>query len=214
MYRDACALLDEARVKRQNRSINIPNRIQQALNATRTSELELKHAIMDKIRELLKKFDTSEEKYRSNTQVKIQNKMLGTTCMLVYGEKLYRKFLPEIKRYNKLLSVKQQMFYSAPRRGGKTEAMAQWAAAVMLVCPSARKLAIFSMSSRTSGKSGLLGNIADKMRELGLQKENTGANNKEIFELYTDGLKKTIAGYPGAVHRYRYVYSPSIGFQY
>ena len=214
MYRDACAALDEARLKRQSRSINIPNRIQQSLLEQRSSELERKHMVMDKIRALLKKFDVSDEKYRSNTQIKIQNKMLGTTCMLVYGEKLYRKFLPEIKRYNKLTTIKQQMFYSAPRRGGKTEALAQWAAAVMLVCPNARKLAIFSMSSRTSGKSGLLGNIADKMRELGLEKKITGVNNKEIFELYTDGLKKTIAGYPGAVHRYRYVYSPSIGFQY
>lgn len=200
MYRDLYETLDNARSKRMRMDTSMPTRVQQALQDVSKTELERRHQVMNNIRNLLAHFDKSDEKYRSSVQIRVHQKMLATICMLVYGEKLYRKHLPEIMRYNKFPSVRQQMFFSAPRRGGKTEALAQFVAAVMLGCPQAERLVIFSPSKRASGKSGLLGNIRKKLIELGLDEKKIIESNGEDVVIVVNGQQKRISGYPGAVH--------------
>jgi hypothetical protein len=100
--------------------------------------------------------------------------------------------------------LKQQVFYSAPRRAGKSEALAQWAAAALMAIPDAH-MCIFSIASRSAGKdSGLLGSIGTKLRFLGLQKKDIVTDNKENFYFTIDGNVRKMHGYPGAVHTYVY----------
>lgn len=63
------------------------------------------------------------------------------------------------------------------------------------------ELCIFSIASRSAGKeSGLLGNIANKMRFLGLRQNDISKDNKEDFFFNIGENLRKLHGYPGAVH--------------
>ncbi len=196
---DVCAALDEARNKRSIRYERVPTRLESFEINTKVSVLDRGHEIMDKMRMYLSRFDT-EKKFRGAAQIMIQDKMLASVCALVYGVDLLKKYETAIKEYNNFKSLKQQIFYSAPRRGGKTEALAQWGAAAAMSIPGL-ELCIFSIASRSAGKeSGLLGNIANKMRFLGLRQNDISKDNKEDFFFNIGEDLRKLHGYPGAVH--------------
>jgi hypothetical protein len=177
-----------------------PTRTEIALSRLSASPLDQKHLLMDNHRACLAKFDT-ERKYRSANQRMIQQKMSAALCPLVYGVDLCKKYEHAIKLYNNFPSLKQEVFYSAPRRGGKSEALAQWAAATAFCIPDV-EMCIFSIAKRSAGKSGLLGKIIDYLHELGLKKSDIKERGDEDFVFEINGNKRKIHAYPGSVHTY------------
>lgn len=198
MLDEACEVLDAARRKRNLVYEEIPTRVDMELENLGITELDMGHAIMDKIRSYLEMFDT-EKKYRGSNQIMIQQKMCGAVCAMVYGPNLVRKYERVIKEYNNVKSLKQQIFYSAPRRGGKTEALSQWGAAIMMAVPNA-DVCIFSASRRASGKQGLMGRIQRDLYTLGIKKtEDVTKDNDEDFFIKINGSERKVHGYPAAV---------------
>lgn len=204
--RELCVLADEQRAQRAVKYKETPTRYEKYLAKKNMSVLAHGHSVMDKIRMYLKRFDTK-KKFRGSNQILMQEKMLGAICALVYGPDVARKYELEIKQYNSLKSLKKRVFYSAPRRGGKSEGLGQYGAALGMVKDDL-EMCIFSIAKRSAGKeSGLLGNIANKMRQLGLKETEIIKDTEEHFYVLIDGNLRKFHGYPGAVHTYVvYVY--------
>jgi hypothetical protein len=199
--RELCVLADEQRAQRAVKYKETPTRYEKYLAKTNMSVLAHGHSVMDKIRMYLKRFDTK-KKFRGSNQILMQEKMLGAICALVYGPDVARKYELEIKQYNSLKSLKKRVFYSAPRRGGKSEGLGQYGAALGMVKDDL-EMCIFSIAKRSAGKeSGLLGNIANKMRQLGLKETEIIKDTEEHFYVLIDGNLRKFHGYPGAVHTY------------
>ena len=107
--------LDARRHKRARTFRSIPSRSEEAATFSRPKNpLERGHAIMDRIRALCSSFDTIKRR-RSYNQSRIQNRLSGSVCMLVYGSDMY-KYEKEIKKYNNFETIRQETATTMPRR--------------------------------------------------------------------------------------------------
>lgn len=124
------------------------------------------HATMDRIREYLQVFDekwgarTSERFERTRDQRLIHDVIIASVVRFVYGD-LYGPNEIKIRKYNRISKVHAAIAFSAPRRFGKSMAIAIIVAILFMAVPG-MEIIILAQGSRAAGKkAGMLGIIKE-----------------------------------------------------
>jgi hypothetical protein len=191
--------LDEDRASLQFKPI--PTRLEDMYHAFHKNPIEEGHAIFYAIRQKLSQLD-NEKYYRSKDQRLIQHRICGGLARFVYGPEL-RSHEIEVKNYNKFESLRQEIFLTAPRRGGKTQSIAQLCA-VLLLCVPHIEISAFAPSARAAGSdSGIMGHVKKiMMKNFGVTKF-AKHNEESLFYAPTDADVRKFHAYPGgATHKY------------
>lgn len=158
------------------------------------------HAIMDRVREYLEIFDekwgarTNERFERSRDQRIIHDTIIGAVAKFVYGD-LYGPNEILIRKYNRLPAVHAAIAFTAPRRVGKSMAIAIICAVLFMTVPG-MEIVILAQGSRAAGKkAGMLGLIKEILRE---------CFNFEKADFDTEDKENLIAFFPDrrAIHAY------------
>lgn len=132
--------------------------------ASEDADLLKCHAIMDYARECLLTFDekwgkaANERFERTRDQRTIHDIILGSLTKFVYGP-LFGPNETKIKKYNRIKQVHPAVAFSAPRRFGKSMAIAIICAILFVAIPN-MEIAIVAQGTRAANKkSGILGVI-------------------------------------------------------
>jgi len=185
--------LDE--IRRSKRYYSHATRLEEVEHGFHTNRIQQGHTAMQSMRDALAKIDT-DTFHRSKDQRLIQHRIMGGIARFVYGPELKAHEL-EIKQYNRFESLQQEIFLTAPRRGGKTQAIAQICAAMMVCLPNV-EIAAFAPSSRAAGgDTGLMGHVKRILETTyGIyQWERT--NEESLFYKKSDGDIRKFHAYPG-----------------
>ena len=160
-----------------------------------TSVLEKGHKTMNAIREKLSMLDT-ETYYRTADQVEIHHLMLAALSRRVYKDNIETNEV-EVLDYNGFVTLLHMIFISMPRRSGKTEAIIQMIAVLLLVIENFKVIAI-SPSFRAAGDdSGLLDGVKRILKQhFGVFKFEK--HNSEVLKIkFSDTDTRTLCSYPG-----------------
>jgi len=122
-----------------------------------SSGLEYGHRIFHLVNETFSRLDT-DGYYRSPMQRKIQLIICGGVSRFVYGKAMKNNEL-EIQDYNGFESIDRVIGLTMPRRGGKTESVAQAIAVFLLCIPRIKMIAIAPSIRAAGGDSGLIGHV-------------------------------------------------------
>lgn len=156
------------------------------------------HATMDRIREYLQIFDekwgarTGERFERTRDQRLIHETIIAAVARFVYGD-LYGPNELKIRKYNRIEKVHAAIAFSAPRRFGKSMAIAIIVAILFMAVPS-MEIIILAQGARTAGKkAGMLGLIKEIIKEC-----------FGVIKYDTDDKEHLIAFFPDkrAIHAY------------
>jgi len=156
----------------------------------RTSSMEECHKVMDNTRDSLNTFD------RSIQQQEMHEQMLQCVSKQIYGNNIY-EHEDEILRYNGFTSLRSDVIFTAWRRFGKTEAVAQFAAS-LLMNVSEIDISIFSTASRASDS------ISKRIKTLVKEHFNVDKkiiiqdNDESLILKYGPGDGRTLHAYPGS----------------
>ncbi len=178
----------------ERRARNKPRSLAQVyLNPVRVSKVKNGHQVMDRMRELLNRFK------RSAQQKEMHEYMLRCVIPQVYGDALV-DFETEILEYNNFTSVKQEILISAPRRFGKSWAVAMFAC-VCLLCIYGVEVSIFSSGSRASGGETGMSSIIRTMlvKDFGVEKFHKD-NQEHLYLKFAESDIRKLNAYPGSVH--------------
>jgi len=171
------------------------------IDCHRTSSLEECHMKMDNVRASLNTFE------RSIQQQEMHEQMLQCVSKQIYGNNIY-EHEDEILRYNGFTSLRSDVIFTAWRRFGKTEAVAQFAA-TLLINVSEIDISIFSTASRASDS------ISKRIKTLVKEHFNvdkkviTQDNDESLILKYGPGDGRTLHAYPGSRDTYVLFFSCS-----
>lgn len=163
----------------------------------KSSDIEAKHRKMDEMRGMLARFRRSEQ------QKKLHETMLRCIAPQVYGDSIYEHEL-EILEYNNFTSLNKETAISAPRRFGKSWAVAMFCCVVLLCMPKC-EISIFSSNARASGSEVGMSGIIRKflIEEFQVPSERFCKDNQEhIFLKFAENDIRKLNAYPGSVHTY------------
>ena len=137
-------------------------RLEEFLQGERMSDLQRGHAVMDLMRE---NFGIIDEFWdRSRDQRLIHDKIMGAVSSFVYG-KAFASNETIIKQYNMFVSIRSALAMQAPRRFGKTTAIAIAVVVIFMSVPNC-EICIVAQSSRSAGTdSGILGKIKEILKK-------------------------------------------------
>lgn len=128
------------------------------------------HATMDRVREYLEIFDerwgarTGERFERTRDQRLIHDVIIASIAKFVYGD-LFGPNELKILKYNRISKVHAAIAFSAPRRFGKSMAIAIIVAVLFMAVPN-MEIIIVAQGSRAAGKkAGMLGLIKEIIKE-------------------------------------------------
>ena len=169
--------------------------LEKLLAPRQVSTLQDSHKVMDRMRQLLAKCD------RSDQQIQMHEKMLRCVAPQVYGAAIQEHEM-EVMAYNRFENLTQEIIITAPRRFGKSWAVAMFAC-VALLCIKGCEISIFSSGARASGvHTGMSGIIRTMLADnFGVTKNMISAKNQEhtYLKLGPNDVRKLNA-YPGSVH--------------
>lgn len=183
------------------REVRMETRLAETALSFITNNIENGHSIMHSMREQLAKLDT-ETFYRSKDQRLIQHQIMAGLSRFVYGPDL-KSHEMEVRKFNKFETLRQEIFLTAPRRGGKTQSIAQMCAVIMYCVPQA-DIAAFAPSGRAAGTdSGLMGHVKKILQTVyGITKFERH-NQESLFYKHSDTDIRKFHAYPGgATHKY------------
>ena len=164
--------------------------------AFKPSTIETGNAIYRYLFDTLDSFDT-EKQFRSKEQRLLHLQMAGGVTRIVYGKAFTSNEL-EIQRINRFLTVRQELFLTAPRRGGKTTTVVQFVAACLWCIPNL-KCILFAPGARAAGgDSGFMGHLKRLFKShKTFQGVQIGTENEETFSIIVDGNERFFHAYPG-----------------
>ncbi len=168
------------------------------------SDLDEGDKVLKSISDILNTFE------RSDLQSQMHDIMNKCGCKLWYGKAAIDHELDIMKKHN-YKNLNSEQIITAPRRFGKSWAVAMWAVAVAL-SKKGVEISIFSTGSRASGSdTGMIG-IIKKMLfgHCKIPKEMIESNNNEhIVIKFSETDIRKINAYPGSVHTYVSPSSPT-----
>ena len=121
------------------------------------TDLERGHRIYHQIYEMLAKLD-SLTYYRTHNQRVIQLAILSGLARYIYGQAIINNEI-EIMEHNGFEALLRIIGLTMPRRGGKTEAVAQIIAVLLLCVPNIKIIAVAPSIRAAGGDSGLMGHV-------------------------------------------------------
>lgn len=163
---------------------------------TRVSPLDSGHDVIDNI---FKKLNTLA---RSELQVQLHKNFVKCCSHVLYGGDVVANHQLEIMEKWKWNDLHQELIVTAPRRFGKSWAVAMFACAVALSKKNV-EISIFSTSSRASGSDGGLMSIIKKLIKghFGIGREYIGLDNDERLSIkFAENDVRKINAFPGSVH--------------
>ncbi len=203
------------------RVATIDTRLEEFFRNMQSSDLDRGNSIMHALRTNFQKFDT-EKYYRSKDQRQIQHRICAGLSKLAYRAAI-RTHEQVIMRYNRFESLHSEIFLTAPRRGGKTEAIVQSICAMLESVPNV-DIASFAPSGRAAGvDSGLMGHVRKRLKmTVGIDYSKLEKHNKEILVIpkTSNDVRKFKAYSAAATDKYVfslyacvrvYIYAPSPG---
>ncbi len=159
------------------------------------SPLEAGHQLVDKIRKELTLIGR-----RSASQICMHELILKCCTKLIYGS-LADEFAAEIMERNGWDNLLQEIIITAPRRFGKSLGVAM-IVSILLYYVKGIDLAIFSSSSRASGKNTGIAGLIEKflINHFKLTASDFSVNNQEdMFIKFSDQDIRKLHAYPGSV---------------
>jgi hypothetical protein len=186
--------LDDSRRSKKGRSI--PTIFDDMCEEFRPNSLERGHRQFRHLMATLDSFD-SERRYRSKEMKLMHHRMAAALAPYIYKREFAANEL-EIKRVNRLETVRQEIFLTAPRRGGKTTTVVQFVAACLFCLPDVQVI-LFAPSSRAAGgDSGFMGHLRKLLQSHPLFKNiKFGKWNEETLSIIVDGNERIFHAYPG-----------------
>ena len=164
------------------------------LEKPKITSLQDGHRVMDKMREMLATFD------RSANQMEMHELMLQTVLQQVYGANVYFEHEIEILEYNGFSQVDKEIMITAPRRFGKSWAVAMFVA-VCLLCIRDVEVSIFSSCLRTAGAENGMSGIIRRIliNDLKVPKEQFCKDNQQhiFLKISANDIRKLNA-YPSS----------------
>lgn len=187
------------------RSNVFDTRIEDFYKSRNSTSIDNGHGVMMGMRELLERIDT-DTFWRSKDQRIIQHRIMAGVARLVYGPEL-RANEEVVKKYNRFESLRQEIFLTAPRRGGKTQCVAQMCAVMLLSIPNV-DIAAFAPSSRAAGgDSGLMGHVKKILTSVFKWTKFEKKNEEILSIIFGDSDERKFKAYPGgATNKYVYFF--------
>lgn len=194
-------LYDSVEAKR--RRVETPTRFGEIEHTARASAIDRGHAIMHAMRQKLAELDT-ETFFRSKDQRLIQHRIMAALARFVYGPQL-RSHELEVRRYNNFKELNQHILLTAPRRGGKSQAIAMMCA-VMMLCVPAISIVVFAPNARSAGgESGLMGHVRKILETKFHVRSFKKTSQETLVYQASEGDDRVFHSYPGsATHKYVY----------
>lgn len=181
----------DARAKRLQ-SARVPTRLE--MSSMVQDDLQRGHAIFDSIRSHFEDLDGILP--RSSEQIEVHDGMLAAASGIVYGEAI-NTHEAEILSYNNFKNTLNNLLLSAPRRLGKTFAIAM-AIAVFFLCVPNVKFVIVSQARRSAGADvGILGTVKKLLWDVFGFKEFDRSNSEQILSKFGEGDERRISSYSG-----------------
>ena len=157
-------------------------------------DLQRGHAICDSIREHFEALDRILP--RSAEQIDVHEAMLGASTGIIYGDVMNTREV-EVIKYNSFKATLNNLLLSAPRRLGKTFAIAM-AVAVFFLCIPNVKFVIVSQAKRSAGTDvGILGTVKKLLWDVFGFKDFGTENTEQISGKFGDGDERKISSYSG-----------------
>jgi hypothetical protein len=188
---------EEAKIQNEIENIKLLPRWKEIANARIANALDEGHNIVDTIRGYLSRFDESRETARSADQCKLHELYLSSACRNIYEGEFEANEL-KIKKRNRWIDVRQELFVLALRRCGKTYSVAMFICAFILGKPHAR-VPIFSPSLN---QSVMMKKLAVHMIETYFQdvKFKVIKRNEQFYHIdFGNGDIREINAYPNSV---------------
>lgn len=167
-------------------------------NTDQVTPVDAGHAIVENV---IKKLDTLS---RSELQVQMHRVFLKCCANVIFGGDVVANYQLEIMEKWKWPDLKQEQIITAPRRFGKSWAVAMFACALALSKPNV-EISIFSTGSRAAGADGGLMSIIKRLIKghFGIGREFIVLDNQErLFLKFGDNDIRKINAFPGSVHTY------------
>jgi hypothetical protein len=156
------------------------------------NELQRGHAIMDSIRAHFEILDQILP--RSAEQIDVHDAMTAASVGIVYGEAMSTHEI-EVIRYNNFNDTLNKLLLSAPRRLGKTFAIAM-AIAVFFLCIPNVKFVIVSQAKRSAGADvGILATVKKMLWDVFGYKDFDRSNSEQITGKFGEGDERRISSY-------------------
>lgn len=183
--------------KRLRTTPRILTRLEAALRRASQSRLEKGDMIMNKIRESMKKIDCfKEDYYRTHHQRAIQMLILSGLLPFIYGPK-FKDHQVEILEKHGFEKPHQEIFITMPRRCGKTDALAQFIAIVLLCIPR-MKVLVFAPTKRQGGDdSGMMSHVKRILWDAFKFSSFFKTNGEVLIIKVSEGDKRQLTALPG-----------------
>jgi hypothetical protein len=163
----------------QDTSKELPPNLNQQIREKRyKSDLEKGHEHVDNVRELLSRFDTWKGPRMINQLWMLEGMLIA--CAGLFYALVMDSEMAEILARNMWKRIVQLCAISAPRREGKTEICALFAAAMLYYWPNCNILLLVPYSGMGNLQSGLLGRTKDFLEGIFKVSTWTAKNSKMI----------------------------------
>jgi hypothetical protein len=137
-----------------------------------------------------------EHYFRTRDQITIQHKIINGLLPFIFKSR-FKEFEKEIKDHWGIESIDQTLLVTMPRRAGKTEAIAQLIAVLLMNVPDIH-ISAFAPSTRAAGgESGLISHVARILEKCFGQKRFFKKTDESLFIRGGAGDIRKFFAYPG-----------------